>query len=300
MIRLSIGNSRMEKHWNLVEMELSEFRDRISHTRRTAETVEQYRKLGKTKQDEIKDVGGFVLGTLKGGRRKKDCVLTRSGLSLDMDYATEDIIDQIEMFFSFQCYVYSTHKHTPEKPRLRLIIPLSREVTPDEYCAVSRKVTEEIGIELFDDTTYEPSRLMYWPSTSSDGEFVFREITGDLLDPDAVLAKYTDWHNTAEWPVSKRQQTIVRRDMKKQADPLEKPGMVGAFCRAYSITEAIDTFLPDVYKHSAMSGRYDYIPADSQAGVVIYEDRFAYSHHATDPACGKLEADECFRCCPYP
>ena len=33
MIRLSIGNSRMEKHWNLVEMELSEFRDRISHTR---------------------------------------------------------------------------------------------------------------------------------------------------------------------------------------------------------------------------------------------------------------------------
>ena len=135
-LKLSIGNSRMDKKWNAVEMELSEFRDRISQTKRTAETVEQYRKLSKAKQDDIKDVGGFVLGTLKGGRRKKDCVLTRSGLSLDMDYATPDIIDQIEMFFSFQCYFYSTHKHTPEKPRLRLIIPLSREVTPDEYCAV--------------------------------------------------------------------------------------------------------------------------------------------------------------------
>lgn len=287
-MRLSIGNSRMDKKWNLAEMELSEFRDRISQTRRTAETVEQYRKLGKAKQDDIKDVGGFVLGTLKGGRRKKDCVLTRSGLSLDMDYATPDIIEQIEMFFSFQCYIYSTHKHTPEKPRLRLIIPLAREVTPDEYCAVARKVADEIGIELFDDTTYEPSRLMYWPSTSSDGEFIFHEITGALLDPDAELAKYHDWHNTAEWPVSKRQQTIVNRDIKKQADPLEKPGMVGAFCRTYSITDAIDIFLQDVYKHSSMSGRYDYIPADSQAGVVIYEDRFAYSHHATDPACGKL------------
>ena len=287
-MRLSIGNSRMDKKWNLAEMELTEFRDRISQTRRTAETVEQYRKLGKAKQDDIKDVGGFVLGTLKGGRRKKDCVLTRSGLSLDMDYATPDIIEQIEMFFSFQCYIYSTHKHTPEKPRLRLIIPLAREVTPDEYCAVARKVADEIGIELFDDTTYEPSRLMYWPSTSSDGEFIFHEITGTLLDPDAELAKYHDWHNTAEWPVSKRQQTIVNRDIKKQADPLEKPGMVGAFCRTYSITDAIDTFLQDVYKHSSMSGRYDYIPADSQAGVVIYEDRFAYSHHATDPACGKL------------
>lgn len=287
-MKLSIGNSRMDKKWNLVDMELSEFRDRISQTRRTAETVEQYRKMGKALQDSIKDVGGFVLGTLKGGRRKKDCVLTRSGLSLDMDYATADVIDQLEMFFSFRCFVYSTHKHTPEKPRLRLIIPLAREVTPDEYCAVARKVADEIGIEMFDDTTYEPSRLMYWPSTSSDGEFVFQDIEGALLDPDVILSKYHDWHNTAEWPVSNRQQTIVNRDIKKQADPLEKQGMVGAFCRTYSITDAIDLFLPDVYKRSAMPGRYDYIPADSHAGVVIYEDRFAYSHHATDPACGKL------------
>lgn len=288
MIRLSTGNSRMEKKWNLAEMELSDFRERISTTRRTSETVEQYRKMSKAQQDTIKDVGGFVLGTLKGGRRKKDTVLTRSGLTLDMDYGTPDIMDEIEMFFDFHCMIYSTHKHTPEKPRLRLIIPLSREVTPDEYGAVARKVAEEIGIELFDDTTYEPSRLMYWPSTSADGEFVFREIEGKVLDPDAVLAKYKDWRNTAEWPVSKRQQTIVQRNIQKQANPLEKPGIVGAFCRTYSIRDAIDTFLQDTYKHSAMPGRYDYIPADSQAGVVIYEEKFAYSHHATDPACGKL------------
>lgn len=288
MIRLSTGNSRMEKKWNLAEMELSDFRERISTTRRTSETVEQYRKMSKAQQDTIKDVGGFVLGTLKGGRRKKDTVLTRSGLTLDMDYGTPDIMDEIEMFFDFHCMIYSTHKHTPEKPRLRLIIPLSREVTPDEYGAVARKVAEEIGIELFDDTTYEPSRLMYWPSTSADGEFVFREIEGKVLDPDAVLAKYKDWRNTAEWPVSKRQQTIVQRNIQKQANPLEKPGIVGAFCRTYSIRDAIDTFLQNTYKHSAMPGRYDYIPADSQAGVVIYEDKFAYSHHATDPACGKL------------
>ena len=288
MIRLSTGNSRMEKKWNLAEMELSDFRERISTTHRTSETVEQYRKMSKAQQDSIKDVGGFVLGTLKGGRRKKDTVLTRSGLTLDMDYGTPDIMDEIEMFFDFHCMIYSTHKHTPEKPRLRLIIPLSREVTPDEYGAVARKVAEEIGIELFDDTTYEPSRLMYWPSTSADGEFVFREIEGKSLDPDTVLAKYMDWRNTAGWPVSKRQQTIVQRNIQKQANPLEKPGIVGAFCRTYSIRDAIDTFLQDTYKHSAMPGRYDYIPADSQAGVVIYEDKFAYSHHATDPACGKL------------
>lgn len=285
---ISTGNSRMDKKWNLQEMELDEFRDRISSTHRTAETVEQYRKLSKAKQDDIKDVGGFVLGTLKGGRRKKDCVLTRTALSLDMDYATPDIIDQIEMFYSFKCYFYSTHKHTPEKPRLRLIIPLAREVSPDEYSAVSRKVAKEIGIELFDDTTYELSRLMYWPSTSTDGEFIFKEVEGELLNPDEVLAKYKDWRNSLEWPISNRQLTVVKRDIKKQADPIEKPGIVGAFCRSYSITEAIDTFITDVYKKSEMPGRYDFTQADSQAGVVIYEDKYAYSHHATDPACGKL------------
>ena len=287
-IAVSTGNSRMEKKWNLKEMELSEFRDRISQTIRTSETMEQYRKMSKAQQDDVKDVGGYVLGRLKGGRRKKDCVLSRSALTLDMDYAHADVADQIEMFQTFGCFIYSTHKHTKEKPRLRLIIPLLREVTPDEYMAVSRKVAEEIGMELFDDTTYEPSRLMYWPSTSADGDFFFHEITGEPLNPDEVLAKYNDWKDVSTWPVSNRQHSIVQKDIKKQEDPLQKRGVLGAFNRTFTITQAIDTFISDVYQPSSMPGRYDYVPADSSAGVVIYEDVFAYSHHATDPACGKL------------
>lgn len=285
---ISTGNSRMEKRWNGREMELEEFRQRISSTIRTSETVEQYRKLSKAKQDDIKDVGGFVVGKLKGGRRKKDCVVFRSALTLDMDYATADIPEQIEMFFDFRCLIYSTHKHTPESPRLRLIIPLSRTVSADEYTAVARKVAEDIGMELFDDTTYEPSRLMYWPSTSADGEFVFRDIEGEILNPDAVLSRYKDWRYSSEWPVSSRQQSVVQREMKKQADPLVKDGVIGAFCRTYGIEETIIAFLPEVYQPSAIPGRFDYIPADSQAGVVVYEGKFAFSHHATDPACGKL------------
>ncbi|EOS73108.1 hypothetical protein C819_03832 [Lachnospiraceae bacterium 10-1] len=187
---ISTGNSRMEKRWNNVEMELDEFIERISHTIRTAETVEQYGKMTKAKQDAIKDVGGYVGGKLKGGRRKKDCVEFRSALTLDMDHALQDIPEQVEMFFDFRCLIYSTHKHTAENPRLRLIIPLSRNVSPDEYVAIARKVAEDIGIEMFDDTTYEPSRLMYWPSTSADGEFIFRDIEGEPLDPDEVLSRY--------------------------------------------------------------------------------------------------------------
>lgn len=285
---VSTGNSRMDKKWNGQELEYEQFRDRLATTYRTSETIEQYKNLSKAKQDDIKDVGGFVLGRLKDGRRKKDCVISRSAITLDMDYGTPDIIDQLELFHDMKCVLYSTHKHTPEKPRLRLIIFLSREVTADEYGAISRRLAADIGIELFDDSTYEPSRLMYWPSTSVDGEFIFKELEGQIVNPDEVLARYTDWHDLSSWPVSNRSRTVVQRDIKKQADPLTKEGVIGAFNRTFTVTTAIDTFIPDVYKPSTMSGRYDYIPADSAAGVVVYEDKFVYSHHATDPACNTL------------
>jgi putative DNA primase/helicase len=288
--KISTGNSRKDKLWKQKEVSWDEFVKRLSQTTVTSETQVEYRKMKKYQQDNVKDVGGFVAGELKEGRRRKENVLSRSMVTLDMDYAddAEAIASNIEMLYDYACCIYSTHKHTPEKPRLRIIIPLSRKVSADEYQAVSRMIAREIGIELFDDSTYEPNRLMYWPSTSSDGEYFFRVIEGEFLNPDTILLLYKDWKDTSSWPVSSRQTAIIEKAMKKQEDPLKKDGMVGAFCRTYSITEAIEKFLPDVYEPSLMPDRYDYIPADSTAGVVIYDDKYAYSHHATDPACGKL------------
>ena len=287
-MKIAVGNSRMDKKWKNREISWDELCEKVSVSIRTTETVEEYRKLKKGSQDSIKDVGGFVGGHLREGRRKNGTVLCRSLLTLDMDYGEPNIWDTLSMLHDFKCCVYSTHKHTPENPRLRLLIPLSREITEEEYPAVARMVAKEIGIDLFDDTTYEACRLMYWPSTSANGEFFYRVKDGEDLDPDEYLAKYADWRDASTWPVSSRQSEAVRRSISEQADPLTKPGPVGAFNRAYTITEAIDAFLSNVYAPSAMSGRYDYIPADSSAGVVIYDDKFAYSHHATDPVCGKL------------
>ena len=286
-MKIAVAKNRFAKQWKTAELTWDEFSERCSNTVRTDETLEEYRKLPKGQQDNIKDVGGFVGGELNG-TRKKDSVVNRCLLTLDADYADEDFWEQIEMFHNFKCIVYSTHKHTPEHPRLRLIIPLSRPVTADEYIAIARRVAADVGIEQFDDTTYQPHRLMYWPSTSSDGEFFFKDRGGVEVDADETLARYKDWHDTSEYPVSSRQKKIVSHALKKQADPLEKDGIIGAFCRAYTVQDAIAEFLSDVYTPSTLTGRYDYIPADSVAGVVVYDDKYAYSHHATDPACGKL------------
>lgn len=287
-MKIAVGNSRMDKKWKNQDITWANLCARCGSTIRTTETVEEYRKLKKGQQDGIKDVGGFVGGHLREGRRKNGMVLCRSLLTLDMDYGTPDIWDEITLFHDFKCCVYSTHKHTPEHPRLRLLIPLKREISEEEYPAVARMVAKEIGIDLFDDTTYEASRLMYWPSTSANGEFFYKVQDGAELDPDKYLSRYDDWHDASTWPVSSRQSEVMQHSIAQQADPLTKPGVVGAFCRAYTVEEAIDTFLSDVYAPSAMNGRYDYIPADSSAGVIVYDGKFAYSHHATDPVCGRL------------
>ena len=287
-MKIAYGNSRMEKRWKNNEISWDDFCKRVSTTQTTTETVEEYRKMTKPQQDAVKDVGGFVGGHLRGGRRKTGTVLCRSMLTLDMDHGTPDILDELSLFNSHELCVYSTHKHTPEAPRLRLIFPLKRDVSEEEYPALARKVAQEIGMDLFDDTTYQPHRLMYWPSTSRNGEYVYQVMDGDILDPDAYLGMYDDWRDVSTWPVSSRESEAVKKAAKQQADPLAKTGAVGAFCRTYPIREAIEKFLPDVYAPSAMEGRYDYIPADSSAGVIIIDEKFAYSFHATDPACGQL------------
>ena len=287
-MKIAYGDSRTARKWKNNEISWEDFCKRVSTTQYTTETVDEYRKMTKARRDAIKDVGGEVAGHLKDGRRKVGHVLCRSMLTLDMDNGMPGILDELKMLTDYRMCVYSTHKHTPDAPRLRLVIPMTREVSEDEYPAVGRKVAQEIGMDLFDDSTYEPNRLMYWPSTSSNGEYVYEVLDGELLDPDVYLAKYDDWRDISTWPVSSRESEVVKAAVNKVADPLGKEGIVGVFCRTYTIRDAIEKFLPDVYEPSAMEGRYEYIPADSSAGVQIIEEKFSYSHHATDPACGML------------
>lgn len=288
-VTIATGRSRKETEWKNREMNWSQLVERLSRTTPTGESYAEYVKMPKSQQDQIKDVGGFVGGTLKGGRRKSDAVVWRQIVTLDADFVKGDFWAAVEMMMGSACAVYSTHKHNPESPRLRLVIPLRRPITPDEYQAVSRRVAADLGIDFFDDTTYEPHRLMYWPSTAADGEFVFHYQDAPWLDPDEMLGRYPDWRDPSFWPESSRVQQSRQRMAEKQGDPHEKPGMVGAFCRTYTITEAIETFLSDVYEPTDHERRFTYTAGSTAGGLIVYDDeKFAYSHHGTDPVGGKL------------
>lgn len=285
-----VGKSRHDKSWRGVDFTWPLLVERLSNTQRTHETVAEYSSMKKSRRDEIKDVGGFVGGDLSGGRRLSRTVVSRSLLTLDLDsihISADDFWDSFTMVFEEAAILYSTHSHTPQKPSLRLVMPFDRAVRPDEYEAICRRIAGILDIELFDPTTFQPERLMYWPSTPKDGQYYFKVQEGKPIDADEVLATYRDWRDTSLWPLSSKISKIIEKSLKQQGDPLLKPGIVGAYCRTYDIHEAIETYLNHIYE-PCFDDRYTFVEGSTSAGVVTYNDKFSYSHHSTDPTCGML------------
>lgn len=287
-LEIATAHKRFSKKWHNKRVTWQELVGRCCETRRTSETIKEYMRMSRDEQASVKDVGGFVGGYLSEGSRKTENVVYRSCATLDIDYGTPDVWEEFTMQYGCAAMLYSTHKHTEEKPRYRLVIPFSRHVTPQEYEPLCRKIANDIGIELFDVTTYQLARLFYWPSTSKNGDYVFEYQDGKPLDVDKILATYLDWRNVSEWPLSQREGEVIAHEIKRAGDPLTKPGLIGAFCRTYTIEEAIETFLGDAYKPTATEGRYTYKLGSVAGGLVCYEGKFAYSNHETDPASRQL------------
>lgn len=254
----------------------------------TSETREEYLKMSKEQQGDIKDVGGFIAGYCLNGSRKLGDVTRRSMITLDIDdKATSQVISDIETFTTFETAIYSTHNYTTKTPRVRIIIPLSRDVDSTEYEFLARTVANELcGIDTFDPTTFQVNRMMYLPSKSKDGESYFSLLQGELLNPDTYLKAHPDYKDVTTWPRAKDEEVRIQRKGtgKLLTDPSSKNGVVGAFCACYEPREAIEEFLSDVYKPGT-GGRYSFIKGSSANGLRIYSDsKTVKCEDATDPA----------------
>lgn len=289
-IAISVGDSRTATKWEprvldwvsftgSLQVKMKANCGRITHA--------EYMALPKSKQADLKDVGGFVGGTLRNGSRKRGCCTGRSLITLDMDNcepgSTAKWVQAIKDMGT--AAVYSTRKHDPEHPRLRAIFPTDRVMQPEEYQPCARMLAQMLDptMKVFDPTTFETERLMYWPSRSADSQWVCA-VTEDgsrISVDDDLLWLYADWHDVRQWPACPAE--TVKLPGGKQADPTTKQGVVGAFCRTYDVPAAIEKFLPGVYV-DAGAGRLTYAAGSTTAGAVLYDnDTFIYSHHSTDP-----------------
>lgn len=292
MLHISTAGSRKATQWPESAILWSEFLEKLKTPVRSTESLEEYLAYPKARQDELKDVGGFVGGTLSGGRRKAVNITGRDLATLDLDHVpagqTDDILRRVDGL-GCAAAVYSTRKHSGYAPRLRVVIPFDRAALPDEYEPAARKLAALIGIRFCDPTTFDISRLMYWPSCCRDSQYVYRAYDKPFCSLDGVLAMYGDWRDVAQWPQVPGAEAVERRRLAKQEDPTAKKGVIGAFCRTYSITQAMEKFLPGIYEETDTPGRYTYLGGSTVGGAIVYDgDLFLYSHHATDPCSGQL------------
>jgi putative DNA primase/helicase len=267
-----------------------EFADKLRSPVITSETIAEYLKAPKAQQDQIKDVGYFVPGHFANGIRKKENLALRDCVPLDIDHAAPGDIEKVKAIYGkYEFVLHSTHKHTAEKPRLRLLFPLSRSVTADEYQPVARALANLWDMDVWDDTTYQFARVMHMPSRSSDGQWIFEHNRGAFLDPVSMLNTYLDPTDASEWPVSSRQSEPLRANGRKAQDPTTKSGVIGAFCEAYDVQGAIDAFLPGKYEVGSSDQRLSFVGGSASNGVCLYDNgAFLYSHHESDPTSGQL------------
>ena len=291
-LQISTAGSRKALLWPASEIMWSEFVDRLKTPIRSTETLDQYLAMSKPQQDELKDVGGYVGGTLSGNRRKSGRVEGRDLLALDMDNipagGTMDVLKRVDGL-GCAAVVYSTRKHAEYAPRLRVIVPVDRTATADEYEPAARKLAALIGIEYCDPTTFEANRLMYWPNCCADGVYIYEVYDKPFCSLDGLLNMYADWRDVTTWPQAPDEAAIEKRRLAKQEDPTTKKGIIGAFCRTYTVTEAMEKFIPGMYDPTAKAGRYSYTGGETTGGAIVYDgDLFLYSHHSHDPCCNQL------------
>ncbi len=289
---ISFAKTKRATEWKNKTVAWSHFIEWLSRPRQVEANFEDYAGLTKEEQSELKDGPAFVGGPLKNNRRSSQSIQQRFIIALDVDDARHDLLERVKNDLGFEAAYYSTLSHqTADADKYRIIFPLSRSVQPAEYEAITRKVAELLGAEQFDPTTVQPERLMFGPAQLQDGPFEFGVVdTGKFMDPDAILDYYEDWTDRSEWAMLGNERKQITDRYKKLGDPREKQNLIGAFCQAYSISEAMEEFIPGVYIHSRTDSdgteRYSYKEGKGADGVLVYDDTFLHSFHGTDPVSG--------------
>ena len=266
----------------------------------TPEKRKHYDKLSVEEKSKLKAIDGWYSGaTFSGKWRNKKNLLDRDLITIDIDYPMDSLIELIEQGLlgvsQFTGLWHSSRSHTPKSPRVRGIFPMTRKVSTDEYTAIVRYFGFLIDPEMksVDPVSYRPAQMMFKPTCSVDDvpHYFFMLQDEKPVDPDVLLeeieARFGDWRDLNLLP-KHPDETDHRKRADKAEDPLEKLGPVGDFCRAFpDIEVAMERFLPEVYTlgDNGPDGntRYTYTGGSAANGAVIYEHKFLYSWHGTDP-----------------
>lgn len=219
--------------------------DQAVITKVTRPTWGQFAAWLTTEPREVTDKannGWYIPAEFDPVYRHGDNFVARCAITFDFDKVNIDTWGECLIAWESTAFaIYTTYSHTPETPRFRVVMPLSRPAGFDEYQAVIRKVAEDVGVELVAAESFKPCQMMYCPARRLGGLFSARINEGTVLDVDSVLAEYADWTDKASWP-RRKDGDPVHAAADEKVDPRDKPGLIGEFNRMFTISEAIARF----------------------------------------------------------
>lgn len=240
--------------------------------------------------------GWYIPAEFSPVYRDSDNFVARHAITFDFDRVPEGTeYRALHVWKELAFAMYPTFSNAAGNLRFRVVMPLSRPATYDEFQAVARKVAADIGIELVARESFIPAQMMYAPTRREGSpEFISVVNDGAWLDVDGVLAEYENWTDHKQWP-HRVDGDSVHAIKSEMTPPNEKPGIVGDFCRAFSVAAAIERFeLP--YKPTATEGRWTYTAGSRPEGAIEYDSGLKFhSHHDTDPARGQNNAFDLVR-----
>jgi len=289
---------------------IRKFVDRFRKPHVTPEKYREYKAMNDQRQRTLKGIAGWMMrGSIKKGEnRNRNSIQPSKLMTLDIDYATPEFVEMLlagKILPGAAFIAHSTRSHTPEKPRLRIIIFLKDAVSRDRYQAASRITAQAADPEMqwVDKVSFRPAQMMYMPTVSKDMEkhYVFYEQGGELWDHEDAIEQW-ELLNDSATDIANLPRTPGEDELREAADfaedPLDKKGPVGDFCRAYSITDLVEGkdgepgILAHLYTatewHNGAITRMTWLGGGSSNGAVVYDDKFVYSHHGTDPTADKL------------
>ena len=98
--------------------------------------------------------------------------------------------DLVKRFSAYRFVCYSTASSTSDRPKFRLVFPLTRAVKREDIRRFWFALQTELG-DLGDKQTKDLSRMYYIPGRYANAfNFIFSHYVGDYIDPAKLIAKH--------------------------------------------------------------------------------------------------------------
>lgn len=225
-----------------------------------------------------KDGPGIVFAALTEAYRKAANVRAVTALAYDVE-ADGDVQPPQPAQVHERCaalhwwhLIATTFTHTPETPRYRLILALTEATAPDLYRNVWPIPLAQIELQSCTDAACrDPARLYLLPACPPDRRHLFEHYHGNGEPLNSRTLGMLWAANEAAKP----------KPEPKPIRTFDGPSVIDQFNAAHSVADLLDS-----HGYVQRGRRWAKPGTNHVAGLIVFDDGCAFSHHATDALAG--------------